>query len=439
MSANCQYTCSFTSGNTAADNHHLPAAEDWTISIGAFFTCLRIDGTVEHRIVLDTTHTAFLTGDAGTDFISFSTAELFDIIRVSQQRTSQRNDIAIAILQRCKRHIRIVHSAGKNNRHIDCILYQLCVGAVKALFLIHRRMAPPPCIVGTDVNVQRIVTILNQQFCRFDTFRQIASHFGECFTGQGTDSPVLNHALGAETQRDNKVLTASGLNFFDDFFGKTQTIFQTAAVFVGAVVKHRNCELVQQVPFMNSVNLYAVKTGTFGIIGTQSERFDDFMNLFNRQFTADFIQPSVRNRRRSDRRILAQIGRDGNPSKTGRHLQKYLCTISVNPLGHFTRSTGKMNRIVCRRRTVGHAVFFYFIVHKSYTGNNQSGAAFSALGVVIDATLIKAAICVSKSERTHRSESETVFQLNIADTDRRKQLLVLHFRSILSTQNFAQY
>ena len=285
-------------------------------------------------------------------------------------------------------------------------------------------MIPPPGIVGANIHIQGVVTVLHQQLGSLHAFVQITADLLEFLAGQSADTPVLHHALGAVTQSNREVLAAAALDFFHDLLGKTQAVFQASAVLVGTVVKQGNGKLVDQVALVHRMNLHAVKASTLGVVSTVAELLHDGMNLFHGEGAAGFIQPAVRDGGGCHRRELAQVGGDGHTAETAGQLQKHLCAISVDALGHLTGGTHEMHRVVGGAGAAGHGVLLHLVVHKGNAGDDQAGAALGALGVVVDAALVEAALCVAQAQRAHGRHGEAVLQLTAADAGFLEQICI---------------
>ena len=409
VAADGEHAGGLAAGNAAADDDDLLFAEHRIIGKGALAGALGVDGAVDHGVALDAAHAALLTADAGADVRGLSGAELVHIVGVGEQRTAERDDIADAGSHGFNGHIRIVHPPGAEHRHVHDLLYRFGVFAVKTLFLIHGRMAPPPGVVGADVHVERVVAVGYEQFRRFQTLFHVAALFDELFTGQRALAPVLDHALRGEAQRHGEIRAAGLLYLLDDLAGKAQPVFQTAAVFVRALVEEADGELVDEIALVHRVDLHAVKSGALGVVGALAEALHDGVDLVHGQRPAGLVQPAVGDRRGSDRRELAEICRDRDAAETAGHLQKDLAAVGVDSLGHLPACPDKMHGVVCAVRAVGHGLHFHRAVGKRDARDDEARAALGALGVVINAALVKAALRVRQSERAHRGHGKSVF------------------------------
>ena len=276
-------------------------------------------------------------------------------------------------------------------------------------------MVPPPGVVTADVDVEGVVAVGDQEFRRLDTFVQVAALFDEVLARQRADPPVLHHALGAVPEGDDEIFAAAGLDLLDDLFGKAEPVFEAAAVLVGPLVEDGDGELVEQIPFVDGVDLDAVETGPFGVVSAEAEGLDNLVDFVDGQRPAGLIQPAVGDGRRGDGGILAEVGGDGDPAETGGHLEEDFRAVGVDPFGHLPGGAGKVDRVPGGGRTVGHPVFLDLVVDKGDAGDNQPGSAFGPLGVVVDAPLVKPAVGVAEAQRPHRRHRKTVFQGDIAD------------------------
>ena len=98
----------------------------------------------------------------------------------------------------------------------------------------------------------------------------------------------------------------------------------------------------------------------------------------------------------------------------------------MNPLRHLLRCPDKMNRIVRGIGAVWHTLGLNLTVRKGDSRDDQTCAALGAFRIIVDSPLIKAALGVSQSQRTHGGQGKTVFQCDRSYFDRCKQILVLH-------------
>ena len=304
MAPDGQHSGRLAACHAASHNQHLLLSENGLVGHIPLSGCLGIDRAVNHGVLLHSSHASFLTGDAGADTASSSCPQFVHIIRVRQKGTAQADDIALAIFKGFQSHIRVVHTACAEYRHVHHFLYHLTVGTVQPLLLVHRRMIPPPGVVGSHIRIQGVVAVFHQQLGGLKSFFNIPAFFLKLLSRESSLSPILNHALDAEPQGDWEILSAAGLNLLHHLSGKAQTVLQGAAVLIGPLIEHGNGKLVQQVSFMDGVNLHSVKSGPLGIVGAVSEGLDDAVNLLHGQRPADFIQPAVGNGGRRHRREL---------------------------------------------------------------------------------------------------------------------------------------
>ena len=168
-------------------------------------------------------------------------------------------------------------------------------------------MIPEPCIVCSNIRIKCIVSIGYQQFCCFKPFLSISSFFFKILAWKHTHSPVLDHALYAETKCNRKIRSASRFDLFYYLSCKTQAILQATAIFVLPLIKHGNRKLIQQISLMYRMDLYSVKACSLCIICSVSKRTDNTVDLLHRQRAAYFIEPAMRNCRWCNRWKFAKI------------------------------------------------------------------------------------------------------------------------------------
>lgn len=165
------------------------------------------------------------------------------------------------------------------------------------------------------------------------------------------------------------------------------------------MIEKADGELVDEIALVHRVNLHAVKPGALGIVGALAEALNNGVNLIHGQGTAGLVQPAVGDRRGRDRRKLAEICRNRDAAEAAGHLQKDLAAVGVDAFGHLPACPDKMHGVVCAVRAVGHGLHFHRAVGKRDAVMIRPVPAFGALGVVINAALVKAALRVRQSER----------------------------------------
>ena len=104
------------------------------------------------------------------------------------------------------------------------------------------------------------------------------------------------------------------------------------------MVEEGDGELVNQVAFVDSVDLHTVKASPLGVESAVAELLDNVMDLIHSQLPADLVQPSVHDGGGGHRGILAQVGGDGHAAEATGHLQPDLGAIGVDALGHLPGS-----------------------------------------------------------------------------------------------------
>ena len=289
MAALSQHTRGFTTCYAATDDKHALCLQHGIIGSHALACRLRIHRTVDHGILLNAAHAALLAGDTGADAFTFAAAKLVHVIGVRQQWAAKTDDIAHAVHNSAFRHIRIIHAASAKHRHIYIFLHKLSIGHIEALFLVHRRMTPPPGIVRADVDIERIIAVGNEQLCRFHALGQVSALFFKLFSRQRPFTQGLDKALRAVAQHHGEVLPAAALDLLDDLTCKTQAVFKAAAVLIRALVEQRNCKLVDKVALMYCVNLHTVEAGALCIVSALAEIAHKLVDLVDCQRAAGLV------------------------------------------------------------------------------------------------------------------------------------------------------
>ena len=422
-----QHPGGLTPGGPASRNQHPLGTEHRVVGGDPLPSGLGVDGAVNYGVLLDPAHAALLTGDTGPDTGPSASPQLVDIFRVGQQGPSHANDVTYAVRQSGQRPVRVVHAPGAKDGDIHRLPYQLRIGHVQPLLLIHRRVAPPPGIVGAHVHIQRIISIRGQQLCRLYTLVQITALFLKLLAGQRPLTQGFDKTLGTVPQDHWEILPATGLDLLHNLPGETQPVFQAAAVLVGAVVEQGDGKLVDEVALMDGVDLHAVKSCPLSVVSSLAEAADQGVDLLHGQLPAYLVQPAVLDGRGGHRRKLPQIGGDGHPAEAAGHLQKNLRVISVDPLRHLPGGTHKLDRVVSGVGAVWHAVLLNLVVHKGNAGEDQPNATFRPGSVVVDPPLVKAPLCVSQAKRAHRRHGKAVFECKRSNLDlREKQIVLCH-------------
>ena len=98
----------------------------------------------------------------------------------------------------------------------------------------------------------------------------------------------------------------------------------------------------------------------------------------------------------------------------------------MHPLRHLLAGADEMDGVVGGVGAVWHTLGLHLAVGKGDAGDDQAGAALGAFRVIVDSPLIKAALGVSQSQRTHGGQGKTVFQCDRSYFHRCEQIFVLH-------------
>ena len=295
VSALSKYACGFATSHATADDENLLSSHNRIELVQAFLSSLRVNSTVDEGIRLDSSHTAFLARNARTNLAQVVPSDFVYNVRVCESRATKGNHVANVFFKTVERRVRIINAACHDYRNLNVLFCDSRKFLVRSLFHVHRRMIPPPGVVRSGINVESVVSVLFEQFCGFNSFCNVAAFLFKFLARKSAFAPVLNHRFEGEPERDWKVRTARARNFLADFAGKTQAVFKASAVFVISLVKERDCELVNQISFVNSVNLHSVKASPFCVERAFSEAFYDSVDFFNGERTTRFVEPSVRN------------------------------------------------------------------------------------------------------------------------------------------------
>ena len=230
--------------------------------------------------------------DTGLDIFDSIFDELGDPFGVGEELTGNTHGINLAFRNCLCTDIRF-HSARANNGNINEFLDVSNVIEVTVLGHIHRRMCPVPGVVGTVISVQHIVAGILKIFCRFFGFRHITSDFDVIFSGHCTVAEILHLGFYGVSERYGIIVAAGFLDRLYDFSGKAVTVFEATAVFVTALVKEFDCELVEQIAFVNGVYFNTVNACVTAKLCSLCERFNDLVDLLYGHFGAlDIVRPT---------------------------------------------------------------------------------------------------------------------------------------------------
>ena len=129
-----------------------------------------------------------------------------------------------------------------------------------------------PRVVCTVVAVEEVIAgFFKDLYCLFGLFES-AAYFGELLTRDRALIKAARHRTDGVAQGYRVVISADLLDLPDYFTGKAQTVLKTSAVSVRPVVGVRHRELVEQIAFMNRVDLDSVDPRILAELSALAER-----------------------------------------------------------------------------------------------------------------------------------------------------------------------
>lgn len=154
---------------------------------------------------------------------------------------------------------------------------------------IGRRVRPVPRVVGAVVRVQHIVARILEVFCRLFALFHVAADLDIILAGHRALAEALCLADHGIAQGNGIIVPAGGFDCGDHLDGETVAVFETAAVFVGAVVGVPERELVEEIALVHGMDFDAVDACLLALQRRHSVGMDDFFDLLARQGAAGDI------------------------------------------------------------------------------------------------------------------------------------------------------
>ncbi|MNC22070.1 hypothetical protein D3C75_700600 [compost metagenome] len=92
----------------------------------------------------------------------------------------------------------------------------------------------------------------------------------------------------------------------------------------------------------------------------------------------------------------------------------------MNPFGHHLAGLDEMVRVERWTRHGRQCAFLNLIFNHGYPCHQQAGAAFSPLHIILHTALIERSVRIAESAGSHRGHDKSVFQFQLADSERFK-------------------
>ena len=156
-------------------------------------------------------------------------------------------------------------------------------------------MTPVPGVVGAVVAVEHVVAgVLQIPDCAFRLFH-IPACLSEIFSGKSALTESLRFGDHTVAQGNGEILPAFLLDGPDDLHREAVPVLEGAAVFIRPVIYVGQGKLIEEISFMNSVDLDAVHSGILQLLRGFRERIDVLADFVDAQSSGrDFVRPAVR-------------------------------------------------------------------------------------------------------------------------------------------------
>ena len=417
MTAQRSRTGSFHTGNTAADHGNLLLcfSRDYVVMI--LHTAARVQRTADilgRKLLVinleDTCQTSEMTGNARSDIGFLSIPELVAEIGIGEQRSAHAHHVNTSVRNGFISQLRVIKPAAADHRNMN-VFADLChIVQVQCLRHIHRRMRPVPGIIRTVVAVQHVIAGFLQDLCDADAFVDVTAEFLKRFARHGTLVEALGIALDGIPYGYREVISAFLLDGFDNLNREAQTVLQTAAVFILAVVVIGNGELVEQIPFMHGMDLDTVDTRIPGGFGSERKPVNIVFNLLFGHLTV--IMGGIPDIRQSGRcRVIPVCA--ASSGKCGDH-DEYLGTVLMNTVGEILLILHVGFQVVHDGRQMSSRRQRY------KSGDDKACSSLCTFNVVICAVLGIASVRIhqTRTENTHRQKRNAVGDFHLTDFHR---------------------
>ena len=231
--------------------------------------------------------------NTGADLLLSSFDQFVDPLRIRKELSCKSRAVNAASGDRVRCCHRI-HSSGADNRNIHKFSDVLHILQVAVLGHVDRRVRPVPCIIGSVVAVEHVVTGVLKIFCRPLGLLHIAPCFLELLAGKRAAAESLRLGDHAVTQGHREIISAGLLDRLNDLHREAVAVLERSAVFICAMIHILECELIEQVAFMNRMDLHAVHARFLEEPCALGERIHKLMDLFHRHRSGgNFVRPAV--------------------------------------------------------------------------------------------------------------------------------------------------
>ncbi len=166
MTTQCTDSSCFHAGNTATGYKNLLFLECRSEPVNIFSAACRIDCAGYGRIC-DTSHTSLVAAETWSDLFNSSLFDLCGNLCVSEKRASVADNITTGT-DGFFCQFRIVHTTCQNDRNIYFLFQNATKFTVHTVLEIHWRMVPVPGVISSGVDIERIISGVNENLgCRY--------------------------------------------------------------------------------------------------------------------------------------------------------------------------------------------------------------------------------------------------------------------------------
>ena len=245
-------------------------------------------------LVLSKVEAAVVAADAGLDLVLAAFLDLDDPIGVNEVLTCDCDSVQTAGSDLF---------CGGLGQHTACacyglvgeLLYVLNVCEVAVVGHVLRRMCPVPSVVSTVIAVEEVVACVAEVLDSLLGFGHVTAPLYELFAGNSALTPGLGVGLDGVTQGYGEVFAGVSLDALNDLNGEAETVLEGAAVLVFTPVPVLHGELVEQVTFVDSVDLDTVNACVAQHLCGLAECLDHLVDFLNGHGTGEHILlPTVR-------------------------------------------------------------------------------------------------------------------------------------------------